>query len=200
MKNHVRRGRGLYRVYGVEANGSAASAPARPLLEVFVPGEPVARPSSRQWTRRKRLAAWYEAIAWTVKAQRVGLPLVDEPIELWLTFRTNKRADGSNLHKAVEDAMNRVFYTDDRAVAEGHFRILRCGDTRQGWQPGVEILAYRLGEGPGWPQGKRTPPADPSDRGRAGSRLLAAVSALGEAKQAPSSGEHDHDQPKADHD
>lgn len=113
---------------------------AATLLEVFVPGKPIARPSARMWKRRKDLYEWSRTVAWTVRACMVGKPLVDEPVALWLTFYTQHAADLSNLVKTVEDAMTKVFYTDDRHVKEIHAWI------ENGAREGVAIVACRREE------------------------------------------------------
>jgi len=119
-----------------------------PLLDVFVPGKPIARPSARMWKRRKGLFEWSRTVAWTVKACRVGMPLVDEPVGLQLTFYTVHAADLSNLVKCVEDAMTKVLYTDDKHVRELRARIVPPIRSLQ--REGVSIVAYAPPEGDLW--------------------------------------------------
>jgi len=109
-----------------------------PLLDVFVPGKPIARPSSRMWKRRKDLFEWSRTVAWTVRACMVGKPLVDEPVELWLEFWTQHQGDISNFQKLIEDALTKVFYTDDRLVREVHAAIF----SEPGVPEGVRIVAH----------------------------------------------------------
>jgi Holliday junction resolvase RusA-like endonuclease len=110
-----------------------------PLLDVFVPGKPIARPSARMWKRRKDLFEWSRTVAWTVRACMVGRPLVDEPVELRLLIRTDGAGDASNFAKLIEDSLTKVFYTDDKLVRELRVRIEGANGTE-----GVRIEAYRF--------------------------------------------------------
>jgi len=111
----------------------------KPIFELFIAGQPVARPSGRMWSKRPGLRAWMETVAWSAKALAGGRVYL-ESVELWLSFYTDEPADASNLTKAVEDALNKIVWKDDRQVRALHVVVLPVGPVPS--KPGVKIAVY----------------------------------------------------------
>jgi len=109
------------------------------LLDVFVMGHPRPRSSAKTWRRVKGIKEWMRTVAWTAKSHLVGVKPTDSPISLYLTFYSVAQGDATNYAKAVEDALTKILYTDDRQVLEIHAKLVRSFAT-----PGVQITAYEI--------------------------------------------------------
>lgn len=98
-------------------------------IEFFVPGPPVPYPRMTRYslgTRRvQRSMAWRNEVGWLAKA--AGAVLWDGPvgvtIDLYTRDRMVRRYDGSNVLKAVEDALQGICYANDKQVTVGAFHI-----------------------------------------------------------------------------
>ncbi len=77
---------------------------------------------------------WKETIAWEAKAQIKRHPEWKDQIpnrvgfRLFTFFRPGQRSDGTNRHKAIEDALKGICYTDDRLALQGCWK-----DMPEGW-------------------------------------------------------------------
>jgi Holliday junction resolvase RusA-like endonuclease len=93
---------------------------------------------------RDRTAAWEQEIALHARQAMAGRNPFAGDVALSVKFyrEGSRRADLSNLIKAIEDGMNEVVYQDDSQIIEyGYCRVFYNSD-----QPGVEITVSRLAQ------------------------------------------------------
>jgi crossover junction endodeoxyribonuclease RusA len=102
------------------------------MVSITVSGRPVPAVRMTQkskWTRQAmRYLQYKERIGWAARAARVQL--TQNPVELTATFYLcgGKDIDVSNLGKAIEDALNKIAYEDDKQIISATFRKVFIDD------------------------------------------------------------------------
>ena len=92
-----------------------------------VPGRPVGKERARKgkngtFYTPPRTREYENLVSWKARMAHVGAPF-EGPVKLEMEIRSRKsRADTSNILKAIEDAMNRIVYHDDKQIKEIHIR------------------------------------------------------------------------------
>lgn len=98
-----------------------------------MPGRPVGKERARKgkngtFYTPARTREYENLVAWKARMAHVGAPF-EGPVKLEVEIRSRKsRADLSNILKAIEDAMNKIVYNDDRQIQEIHILRTRGND------------------------------------------------------------------------
>lgn len=107
-------------------------------ISITIPGQPIpkARPRFNRRTGRtytpERTKTAEQRVAWEVKRQL----LIDEPLACLLqvdalfVVKGNRKVDGDNCLKLIQDALNNVLYLDDSQIVAGSYRVERGDDPR----------------------------------------------------------------------
>jgi crossover junction endodeoxyribonuclease RusA len=127
------------------------SSPARAVLDIWIPGNPVPKGRPRAVQIRgyariltpKKTRQAEKAIATLVRTH-LGpgwKPDADSDWEIHYTFHCSSRVrgDGDNLQKLVQDALQGVLFVDDRRVVAWKGEIASEASPR----PGTAILAWK---------------------------------------------------------